>query len=264
MSERQGPQRYGEDDYRERQYAGARYRDEDSQWGRGFERDRYESFDSERARNFEPRFGQGRYASEQTRFGQSGYGQGNYSQGIYSQGGYGSGGYGQRGEYGQGQGSYGQSGYGRGGSARGEYDSRFDARFDQGSFDQGRYQESQRSYGQGQRFGQAPKGYKRSDERIREDVCDALMRRPDLDASDCEIQVKDGEVTLTGSVSRRDAKFAMEQMCEHVPGVKDVTNNLRVKQEQRGWQQSSSREEEQRGSNATRGGTGNSPNATRS
>jgi osmotically-inducible protein OsmY len=83
----------------------------------------------------------------------------------------------------------------------------------------------------GQRFGQPPKGYKRSDERIREDVCDTLMRRSHLDASEVEVQVRDGEVTLQGSVSDRRAKFEIEHLADSIPGVKDVTNSLRIKRE---------------------------------
>lgn len=79
--------------------------------------------------------------------------------------------------------------------------------------------------------GKGPKGYVRSDERIREDVCDCLTDDPHLDASSVEVKVKNGEVTLSGTVDSRDAKRHAEELIERVSGVKDVQNSLRVQQE---------------------------------
>ena len=76
--------------------------------------------------------------------------------------------------------------------------------------------------------GKGPRGYVRSDERIRELVCDDLMDDPWLDASRIEVAVKDGEVTLSGSVEDRHAKRWAEDVTEHTGGVKHVQNNLRV------------------------------------
>jgi osmotically-inducible protein OsmY len=83
-------------------------------------------------------------------------------------------------------------------------------------------------YGEGPHRGVGPKGYVRSDERIRELVCDDLMDDPWLNASRIEVAVKDGEVTLSGSVDSRDAKRLAEDVAEHAGGVKHVQNNLRV------------------------------------
>jgi len=83
-------------------------------------------------------------------------------------------------------------------------------------------------YGEGRHRGLGPKGYVRSDERIRELVCDDLMDDPWLDASGIEVTVKDGEVTLSGTVEDRDAKRWAEDVAEHTGGVKHVQNNLRV------------------------------------
>jgi len=77
--------------------------------------------------------------------------------------------------------------------------------------------------------GKGPKNYTRSDERIREDVCDHLSYHPYIDASDIEVVVRDGEVTLTGTVDGRMVKRAAEECCEHVRGVEDIHNHLRVK-----------------------------------
>ena len=76
--------------------------------------------------------------------------------------------------------------------------------------------------------GRGPKGYKRSDERIREDVSEALTRSHDVDATNIEVAVNDGIVTLTGSVDDRHAKRMAEDVAQDVSGVRDVQNQLRV------------------------------------
>ena len=73
-----------------------------------------------------------------------------------------------------------------------------------------------------------PRGYQRSDERVREDICERMARHGDLDASDIEIRVVNGEVTLTGSVPDRHAKRLAEDLAEDVWGVRDVQNQIRV------------------------------------
>lgn len=77
--------------------------------------------------------------------------------------------------------------------------------------------------------GRGPKNYVRSDERIHEDVCEHLTHHPYVDASDIEVTVRDGEVTLSGTVDARMVKRAAEEACDHVRGVKDVHNHLRVR-----------------------------------
>lgn len=76
--------------------------------------------------------------------------------------------------------------------------------------------------------GKGPKGYARSDERIREQVCDCLTDDPHIDASAIEVQVKGGEVTMSGTVDSRNAKRHAEDLIERLGGVKHVQNNLRV------------------------------------
>ena len=77
--------------------------------------------------------------------------------------------------------------------------------------------------------GRGPKGYKRSDTRIEEDVNDHLTDDPYLDASDIQVAVKDGDVTLSGLVIRREDKRRAEDLAERVSGVANVQNNLRVR-----------------------------------
>ncbi len=76
--------------------------------------------------------------------------------------------------------------------------------------------------------GRGPKGYARPDERILDDVHHHLTDDPWLDASEIEVQVKDGEVTLSGTVDDRRAKHHAEHCIEDIHGVKHVQNNLRV------------------------------------
>ena len=80
--------------------------------------------------------------------------------------------------------------------------------------------------------GHGPKGYRRSDERIREDVCDLMTDHPELDASDIEVEVKDAEVTLNGTVPERFSKRLAEDLADHVRGVRDVHNRLRLRREE--------------------------------
>lgn len=81
--------------------------------------------------------------------------------------------------------------------------------------------------------GKGPKGYKRSDDRIKEAVCDCLTDDPHLDATSLEVQVKDGEITLTGTVDSREARRRAEDLIDRMSGVKHVQNNLRVQETDR-------------------------------
>jgi osmotically-inducible protein OsmY len=80
--------------------------------------------------------------------------------------------------------------------------------------------------------GRGPKGYTRSDERIKEDVNDRLTDDPHIDASDIEVEVKNGEVTLTGTVGSRFAKRHAEDLAERISGVKDVENRIKIRANQ--------------------------------
>ncbi|WP_210335330.1 BON domain-containing protein [Microvirga sp.] len=82
--------------------------------------------------------------------------------------------------------------------------------------------------GAGRHRGRGPKGYRRSDERIHEDVCERLTEDPLIDASNIEVLVKDGEITLNGTVMSRGLKRRAEDLVELASGVSHVQNNLRV------------------------------------
>ena len=218
------------DDYYDRdQEEWRRRREREHQWG-GQSRGPWEGGQG----GYGQGFGQGGYGEG---FGQGGYGrglgQGGYGQGEYGRGGYGSSYQGgseqQQWRGGHEEGSAGQGGYGQ--------------RFGQGGQDYGQGSYGQGSYGQspgfgervrysavivGRFYGRGPKGYRRSDDRIREDVSEELFRHPDIDASEIEIQVQNGEVTLTGKVEDRHQKRLAEDLAERCSGVADVHNQLKV------------------------------------
>ncbi|KFA92691.1 BON domain-containing protein [Archangium violaceum] len=96
---------------------------------------------------------------------------------------------------------------------------------------QGAYPYDEQSPELPRRQGRGPRGYQRSDDRIREDICDRLMQAW-MDADDVTVRVEKAEVTLTGTVKSRDEKRAIEDLAEDVLGVKEVNNELRVAREQ--------------------------------
>jgi osmotically-inducible protein OsmY len=77
--------------------------------------------------------------------------------------------------------------------------------------------------------GRGPRNYTRSDDRIREDVSDRLTDDPWLDASEIEVSVSNGEVTLNGTVTNRYDRRRAEDCAEGVSGVRYVQNNLRAR-----------------------------------
>lgn len=77
--------------------------------------------------------------------------------------------------------------------------------------------------------GNGPQGYKRSDERILEDVCDRLTDDRYVDGREITVTVEDGEVTLSGTVPQKAAKRRAEDCADDVSGVSHVQNNLRVR-----------------------------------
>ncbi len=83
----------------------------------------------------------------------------------------------------------------------------------------------------GEHFGKGPKGYQRSDERIREEVCEMLTEHGDLDASNVDVHVENAIVYLRGSVEDRRSKRIAEDVAEQASGVKDVRNELSLGEE---------------------------------
>jgi hypothetical protein len=84
---------------------------------------------------------------------------------------------------------------------------------------------------EGEHRGRGPKGYRRSDERIADDINDRLTEDPIIDASEIEVSAKEGEVTLSGAIFRKEDKRRAEDLAERVSGVSHVQNNLRLRRE---------------------------------
>ena len=80
----------------------------------------------------------------------------------------------------------------------------------------------------GEHRGRGPKGYRRSDDRIKDDVNDRLSDDEHLDASDIEVTVQDAVVILSGTVKDRWDKRRAETIAEGVSGVSNVENRIRV------------------------------------
>ncbi len=89
-------------------------------------------------------------------------------------------------------------------------------------------QESGHRQEAGPHSGKGPKGYKRSDDRIKEEVCEALTHHPEIDPSELEVDVKDGIVQFTGKAESRQIKSMVEDLAENINGVTDIKNDIRI------------------------------------
>lgn len=77
--------------------------------------------------------------------------------------------------------------------------------------------------------GHGPRDYARSDQRIKEDICDELSDDEQCDARNIDIDVTDAKVTLSGSVPARYMKHRAEDIADETRGVRDVDNRIRVR-----------------------------------
>jgi osmotically-inducible protein OsmY len=76
--------------------------------------------------------------------------------------------------------------------------------------------------------GKGPKNYKRSDERISEDINNRLTDEWNIDASDIEVTVTNGDVVLTGFVADRFQKRRAADIADDVYGVTNVENRIKL------------------------------------
>jgi BON domain len=79
--------------------------------------------------------------------------------------------------------------------------------------------------------GKGPKGYQRTDERVRERLCEVLTDDPRIDATDIDVHVQGGEITLTGFVDSRRTKYLVEELVANTCDT-EVTNRLQVRRPQ--------------------------------
>lgn len=77
--------------------------------------------------------------------------------------------------------------------------------------------------------GKGPRGYARSEARIRDEACEILAHDHELDATDIEVDYKDHCIILRGHVDRRYDKKLAERLVEYIPGVEDVQNLLQIR-----------------------------------
>lgn len=85
-----------------------------------------------------------------------------------------------------------------------------------------------RQQGQQTYAGLGPRDYRRNDDTIRDEVNGILTRHGGIDGREIQVQVRNGEVTLTGTVLNRRMKLLTEQVIDRVSGVKDIHNQLRI------------------------------------
>lgn len=237
-----GQSRFGDSPHGRSQYGQGGYGP--SPYGQGYRQGGYaqggdgrEPY-NERAYN-ERGYNQGAY--NQRAYNEPAYSQRPYDQGEYNQSGYGRGdfaqvGFGHGGDPRLGHAlgdyrGYGQGGYGHAGSSHAGYGR---AGYDQG-YAQGDEGWGNAGYGMGgpqgrqSQRGKGPRSYARSDERITEDLCERLMQDDDIDATNINISVSNGEVALEGTVEQRWMKHRIEDLADRCSGVKDVENRIRVK-----------------------------------
>jgi hypothetical protein len=101
-----------------------------------------------------------------------------------------------------------------------------------GNFGEGRYGPggSLSRFEMADHRGKGPKNYQRTDERLRELICERLHDHPDIDASDIEVDIRDGTVVLEGTVDSRRTRDLVEDVAEQL-SVTDVRSNLRVRRQ---------------------------------
>ncbi len=80
--------------------------------------------------------------------------------------------------------------------------------------------------------GIGPRNYHPSDEYILDEIVRRLTWSGQLNAAGINVNVKDGEVTLSGSVDSRKDKRMAEDIADTVGGVVDVHNELMIKHQQ--------------------------------
>lgn len=89
-----------------------------------------------------------------------------------------------------------------------------------------------RSYGENKRKsyrGVGPRGYRRPDSSILDEVCERITRHGFVDGSEIDVQVHHGEVILSGMVENRAMKRLVEDIIEDISGVIDIHNRLTLR-----------------------------------
>ncbi len=82
------------------------------------------------------------------------------------------------------------------------------------------------SFSEKHHIGKGPRNFSRSDELLKEEVCEAFLRSSVLDPSEMNVSVEKGVVTLEGHVRNKEDKYLAEDLALDIAGVKDVMNLL--------------------------------------
>ena len=120
----------------------------------------------------------------------------------------------------------GERGFDRGERGFGGFGDRGERGFERGErgFDRG-----ERGFEHGKFAGRGPRSFRRSDERLYDEIGGRLTEDQWLDPSEIDIQVHDAVVMLKGTVNDRESKHRAEEIAESVTGVRDVRNELHVR-----------------------------------
>jgi osmotically-inducible protein OsmY len=206
----------------------------------------------------EGRYGSGDFGFEQGTRGEPSFGSSSgerydspryFGSGSYAEGGtHYTGGWDQRGERSSSSTSSGDYGYGyQGSSAPGQ---------------RGESRHHERPGLLRRLFKRGPKGYQRSDERLREDISERLMESHDVDSSEVSVLVVSGKVTLDGTVPDRYMKHYIEDLVDACPGVQDIDNRIRVDANSGRWPEDTRSSSATGSSSGTSGQTGSGTSST--
>jgi osmotically-inducible protein OsmY len=122
------------------------------------------------------------------------------------------------------QGPYGQSAYGQG-----SYTSRYVPGTNHPYADREAHERYNRAhFPQGPHRGKGPKGFTRSDERLKEHVNELLMEHAEIDATHVEVEVHSGVVSVAGTVEDRQQRRAIEDLIEGIFGVTEVQISIKL------------------------------------
>lgn len=76
-----------------------------------------------------------------------------------------------------------------------------------------------------------PRNYQRTDERIRDEICERLTFTNGVNVREVSVEVEKGVVTLSGTVERRSQKYDIEDIADNTFGVTEVDNRIRVQRQ---------------------------------
>lgn len=70
------------------------------------------------------------------------------------------------------------------------------------------------------------------DEQMDDEISHLLRAHVEVDTTNIQLEVEEGEVSLVGSVPEDEMRTAAEDLVAHSPGVRRVVNYLLIKREE--------------------------------